>query len=109
MQRYEDSGTYVFFDGFDETIFYPVSYVEEGIQKLTGNMGYLSMLLNDLLAGMIPPDKLPKTDAGNYSNHVGSMLPNGTWNFFSDSVESQTYDMNNQPMGFEWHRYFQEN
>ncbi len=108
VQKYKDSVTYVFFDGFDETIFCPVSYVEKGVQKLTGDMGYFSSLSNDLLEGMIPPDQLPKTDAGNYSSHGGSILSSGSWNFFPDTVESQTYDMNNQPIDSEWYRYFQE-
>ena len=108
MDKYQDSITYVFFDCFDETIFYPVSCVEEGVQKLTGEMGYYSMLSNNLLAGLISPDQLPKRNAGNNSSHGGSILSNGTWNFFPDSVESQTYDMNNQPIDSEWYRYFQE-
>lgn len=98
----QDSVTYVAFDDADE--YYPVSYVQDGVQQLVGDMGPASLL---------PEDFLPEQSSAALSqietgSQGGRILSNGPWDFFPDLPQSQTYSLLDQPEAPQWHRYFQE-
>lgn len=104
-QQPSNSVTYVAFDDADDTR-YPVSCVQDGVQRLVGDIGPVSLLDEAFLVA--PSEQLSKMETDGSGCHVESIFSNGQWDFFPDSVETKTYSVQNQPVNSEWHRYFRE-
>ncbi len=94
IEKIIDSITYVNFssDNADDC-FIPVSFIKDGVQLITGDLG----LQGDVLAGA------PKADTLKKANGIAS---DGEWNFFPYEVKHTEYTYDNQPENKEWTDYF---
>ncbi len=94
IEKIIDSITYVNFssDNADDC-FIPVSFIKNGVQLITGDLG----LQGDVLAGA------PKADTLKKANGIAS---DGEWNFFPYEVKHTEYTYDNQPENKEWTDYF---
>lgn len=101
MER--DAISYVGVDGF----FVPLSYIVEGHQLLTGDIGSYSIALEKLFSETPSAESLTQIEAPEGSG-LGPIASNGTWNFFPDTVQYNTYEPDSQPDKQEWTQYFEE-
>lgn len=97
-----DGITYV--TAADGTCF-PVSWVREGEQVLSGDLGPLS-LLGDVLTSAPAGEDLPEIPAPGGSG-LGPIASDGDWNFFPEAAEYRTYTLADQPRQPEWTAYFE--
>ena len=95
--------SYVGVDGF----FVPLSWVVEGHQLLSGDIGPVSVASENLLREAPPAEGLTQIEAPEESA-LGPSASNGTWNFFPDAAQYHTYEPDSQPNQQEWTDYFEE-
>ncbi len=95
--------SYVGVDGF----FVPLSWVAEGNQLLSGDIGPVSVASENLLREAPPAEGLTQIEAPEESA-LGPIASNGTWNFFPDAAQYHTYEPDSQPNQQEWTDYFEE-
>lgn len=96
--------SYVGVDGF----FVPLSWVVEGHQLLSGDIGPVSVASENLLGEAPPTEGLTQIEAPEESA-LGPIASNRTWNFFPDAAQYHTYGPDGQPEQQEWTDYFEEN
>ena len=103
----------------DSNFFIPVSYVDNGVQLLTGDIGPYSLISEGLLKDMITAESLSELDAkpmytadsdpyGKQVQAIDSVATNGTWDLFATEVTYKSYALENQPDQLEWASYFRE-
>lgn len=95
--------SYVGMDGF----FVPLSWVVEGYQLLSGDIGPVSAASEKLLGEAPPAESLRQIEAPEGSA-LGPIASNGTWDFFPDVAQYHTYGPDRQPDQQEWTDYFEE-
>ncbi len=88
-------------------IFVPLSYIAEGHQLLTGDAGPYSIVSEKLLSETPSVENLTLIEAPEGSK-LGPIASNGTWNFFPDAAQYNTYEPDSQPDQQEWTEYFKE-
>lgn len=98
-----DTISYVGVDGF----FVPLSYIAEGHQLLTGNIGPYSIVSEKLLSEAPSAESLRQIESPEGSN-LGPIASNGTWDFFPDAAQYNTYGPDSQPDQQKWTEYFEE-
>lgn len=98
-----DSVTYVNLDD----LYIPVSCIRGGKQLFNGNMRLYSIDVSKFLKEAPAAEELPKVSSP-VSSGLCTLASNGTWEFFPDAIEHQTYTPSEQPKQSEWTEYFQE-
>lgn len=106
-QEILNSITYIGIDG----AFFPISYIDNGVQLLSGNVGPYSAFAENMLKETPSADSLNKIDLPDIDTDAAGLGPiasNGTWAFFPDEATYQTYSSDNQPNQSDWIEYFKE-
>ena len=96
----------VFYICADGTLI-PVSRMAEGTQLLTGSMILSSDALANAMQNAPLAEALNQTETPAGSG-LGPVASDGTWNFFPDDVQYNTYTPENQPDRGEWTAFFEE-
>ena len=87
--------------------FIPVSRIAEGTQLLTGSMILSSAAVENAVQNAPLAEALNQTETPAGSG-LGPVASDGTWNFFPDDVQYNTYTPENQPNRGEWTAFFAE-
>lgn len=97
----EDGVFYICIDGN----FVPVSRITEGTQRLSGSISQYSDEVESAMKDAPLAEEINQiqTPAG---SALGPIASDGTWNFFPDDVQYNTYTAENQPNREEWNDFF---
>ena len=96
--------TFTLRDGTD----YPVSWISGGVQQLCGDMGPYSLWQDSLMSGAQVPDSLGPVEQNGQNRGELRLYSNGSWDFFPDSVQVQSYEPGELTWDSPWYTYFYE-